>query len=116
MSFIGIEESTDMRYPDPTFKRLPTERAALKWLAGGLKGFAYPGAADPNLPMTQQNFHHRIRTAYEMPAGWRLSRKEVDDVWSRASSSIYRSTGAARIAVILRHTVRRLEAAAKGKD
>lgn len=109
MSFVGIEECTDQRRPDPVIRRFATERAARAWLAAAPKGFAFPGAADPTLPMGQQNFHRRIRSAYEMPLGWRLSKKAVDADWDRWRGSVYQSLGSSRIAVIQRAAIRRVE-------
>lgn len=44
---VGIEETTDMRYPQTKTVRLSSEPAARRWLADG-GGFAWPGAArDP---------------------------------------------------------------------
>ena len=94
--FYGIERNTDLRNPDTKIHRFSSRSAALRWSSKG-GGFAYPGAADADLPMTQQNFHHRIRTVWESPSGWRppsvaVCRKQVWD--HNRHGSIYRITSA----------------------
>jgi len=65
MAFYGIEETTDHRHPETKIVKLKSRVAAMKWLRAGTCGFAWPGAANPDLPMDAQNFHRRIRTCYE---------------------------------------------------
>lgn len=68
---VGIEQTTDLRFPETRIVRLRTVKAALIWLdVSG--GYAWPGAADPRLPVQAQNHHRRLREAYEMPKGWRM--------------------------------------------
>jgi hypothetical protein len=67
--YLGVEETTDRRSPETKIKVFRTEATARKWLSVEL-GFAWPAAANPALPVTQRNFHRRIRTVYEMPARW----------------------------------------------
>ncbi len=74
---VGIEETTDSRYPQTKIAKFRSETAARKWLSRG-GGYAWPAAADPTLPVGQQNFHHRLREAYVMPPHFRLSPKEVE--------------------------------------
>lgn len=73
----GIEQTTDSRYPETKIWRFRSEPAALNWRDARRIQAAWPGAADPDLPVGQQNFHHRIRRLYRMPKGWRSPGKKV---------------------------------------
>ena len=66
----GIEQTTDSRYPETKIRRFGGKKAALEWAKGG-GGFAWDGGARHDIPSQQQNWHHRLRDIYEMPAGWR---------------------------------------------
>ena len=106
---IGIEYCSDSRDRNPTFKKLRTQEQASRWILNAPKGYAYPGAADPALPMTQQNFHQRLRYALVMPPGFRLKRKEVDKEYSAPFSRWYHKTEAeCKEAVYRRHAVREI--------
>lgn len=91
MSYVGIEENTDMRYRNTKVVRL-SSLAAVKRFLDKPKALAFPGAADESLPGSQQNWHHRIRSAYEMPPGWRVSQREVNELVARWRDSVYRKT------------------------
>lgn len=69
---VCIEQTTDSRSPQTKVQTMRSEAAARRWLAAGSDSFAFPGAARGDLPLTQQNWHRRIRTAYVMPPHWRL--------------------------------------------
>ncbi len=76
---VGIEQTTDQRHPETRIMRLSSRRHAEKWLTDSGK-FAWSGAADKTLPVGQQNFHRRLRSAYVMPSGWRMpSKKRVEE-------------------------------------
>ena len=70
MIIYGIEQTTDSRYPETTIVRFTNRKRALEWKAGG-GGFAWEGGARGDIPVQQQNWHHRLRDLYEMPTGWR---------------------------------------------
>lgn len=72
----GIEYNTDHRHPDYRLKTFASESKALQWVKQG-GNFAWPGAADSSLPPSQQNWHRRIRGAYQMPKGWRRPTREA---------------------------------------
>ena len=78
---VGIEETTDHTHPETKIVKLRSKARARGWLAGS-GGWAWPGAADERLPVGQQNFHRRMRLAYVMPARYRLSKREVDRLWT----------------------------------
>lgn len=80
MTYYGIEQTTDRRYPETKVVRLGSERVAQRWLAGG-GGVAWAGAADPSLPHGQQNFHHRFRSVYVLRPGARITKQAVDRIW-----------------------------------
>lgn len=61
---VGIEQTTDSRSPETVVTRLSSRRAALAWVAQG-GNLAWPAAANKDLPGGQQNWHHRLRQAYE---------------------------------------------------
>ena len=73
----GIEQTTDSRYPETVVRKFTSEPAARSWRDGAPAGPAWPGAANPDLPITQQNFHERFRTLYCMPKGWRAPTQKV---------------------------------------
>ena len=68
---VGIEQTTDTRSPETKIVRLIGRERAIAWVSAG-GGHAWPGAADARLPVQQQNHHHRLREAWEMPSGWRM--------------------------------------------
>lgn len=92
-TFYGIEENTDMKCPQTKVVRLRSLAAALAFISKPSE-YAFPGAADGSLPGSQQNWHHRLRTAYEMPAGWRISKREVDAMHAHEvrGGSVYRKS------------------------
>ena len=73
---IGVEQTTDMRYPQTKIVRFTSERQAAAWVAGG-GGFAWPGAADETVRPSMQNWHRRLRRAYVLPKGYRIDEREV---------------------------------------
>ena len=77
--WLGIERNTDMNCPRPEYTFFRSEASAKKWADSHEPVFAFPAAADPELPGTQQNFHRRVRDIYPCPAGFRMpSEREVD--------------------------------------
>jgi len=76
----GIQETTDHRSPETRIVRLSSVRAAQRWLADGGTALAWPGSVPASkggvggedIPLSSQNFHHRLKSAYETPSGWRL--------------------------------------------
>lgn len=90
--FIGISQNTDMHYRRTEIHRFRTEKAARAWLADDQQGLAYPAAASGELRVTQQNWHRRIRSAYELPKGFRLNRKAISGRLSGYQSSTYRTS------------------------
>lgn len=74
MKYIGVEQTTDSRHPETVIVRLHSRKHAAEWTVGG-GGFAWPGSASADVPAGQQNWHHRLRVVYEMPAGWRFPTK-----------------------------------------
>lgn len=75
----GIEQTTDNRFPETRITQFHSRRRAeaIAWASEPL-GYAWPGSANHDLPGPQQNFHSRIRSIYETPAGWRKpSRSEL---------------------------------------
>lgn len=102
--FYGIESTTDSRNPEITIRKFRSEHSLLRWIRGIRNGaFAWSGAADPNLPMGQQNFHRRFRCGYEMPRGFRLTDRDVEKAggsrygWSRTKANIISSNAIRRI-------------------
>lgn len=85
---VGVEETTDMRYPQTKIVHLSSEAAARKWLSGG-GGFAWPGAADESIRPSMQNWHRRLRSAYVLPPRFRLDKREVERLmgWPRHDSA-----------------------------
>lgn len=71
---LGVERTTDVNHPETKIIRLATERRSVKWMSEG-GGVAWTGAARADLPVSQQNFHRRLRYVFRMPAGFRLTRK-----------------------------------------
>lgn len=74
--FYGIEHNTDLRCLDTKVKKFRSKKSAMDWKSGG-GGLAFPGAATNDIPVSQQNWHHRIRKVYEMPTGWRPPSKKI---------------------------------------
>jgi hypothetical protein len=71
-----IEYNTDMRHPDPKYHRFTNSHRAKVFQKAYKTRFAFPGAAINSLPVTQQNFHHRLLSStYEMPKGFCLTRE-----------------------------------------
>lgn len=90
--FYGIDQTTDLRHPETKVVRLSSRKAALDWLAK--KGeLAWSGAARHDIPGPQQNFHHRLRSAYEMPPRWRPPSKKAlrEKAWNSSTSSYPRN-------------------------
>ena len=90
---IGVERTTDRRYPETRIERFRSEAQARRWLAQG-GGYAWPGAANEALPAYRQNWHHRQRMAYAMPPGYRLPKGTADeqylDVWRNHAREVSR--------------------------
>lgn len=74
--YIGIEETTDRNHPETKILKFQNEKQAIKWVQETLR-FAWSGATDPNLPITQQNFHRRVRELYKMPLNFRINKQEL---------------------------------------
>lgn len=88
-TYIGVEQNTDLKCQQTTIVRLGANRArAQKWV-GEDQGYAFPGAARSDIPASQQNWHHRLRLAYAMPAGYRLPTKEAQQIWESRRGSVY---------------------------
>lgn len=87
----GVEQNTDLRCPNTKIVKFTSIKKAKEWRDKNL-GYAFPGAANEDLPVTQQNWHHRIRTIYEMPYGWRFPSKQyLREKANRNSSPTYPS-------------------------
>ena len=73
MTWYGVEETTDANHRKTVIKRFSSERSAIRWTRekGVHLSFAWDGAANESLRMTQQNWHRRLRYAFRMPPGWR---------------------------------------------
>ena len=67
----GIEETTDMNHPETKVVWFTSKVKALQWKQSKSGDYAWSGAADGNLPPTQQNWHRRFRRLYELPKGFR---------------------------------------------
>jgi len=90
--FYGVEQTTDMRYPETKIVKFRSKTTALKWESKG-GGYAWKGAADETLPTTQQNFHRRLRSIYETPKGWRPpSKKELTKMTHELSTTTHTVT------------------------
>ena len=87
MILLGIEQTTDRRARETKIVRIATPARARRWLAMAPTGFAFPGAADPTLPVSGQNFHKRFREVYEMPPRWRVTKAAVDRLWEAQGGS-----------------------------
>lgn len=86
----GIEESTDSRSPCTKIAKFATRKKAEAWRAKCQGEFTFPGAANPDLPATQSNFHRTLRRIYEMPQGWRKpTDKELRAIVWAERGSIY---------------------------
>lgn len=66
----GVEETTDSRYPETKITKFTSRKAAITWVQKG-GGFAWEGGARNDIPVQQQNWHHRLRDIYEIPKGER---------------------------------------------
>ena len=85
---LGIEETTDMRYPETKLRRFRSVSAALAWL-GQDGNYAWSGAASNDLPVCQQNWHRRFRKVYLMPLGWRPDSRQVRETVTQHRGSSY---------------------------
>jgi hypothetical protein len=74
--YIGIERTTDCNHPEYKFRKFKSAIAAIKW-AENSGDFAWPGAARDDIPPSQQNFHRRFRSVYELPYMFRVKKKEL---------------------------------------
>ena len=61
----GIEQTTDVRYPETKVVKFTSRKRALAWVAED-QGFAWSGAARNDIPVSQQNWHRRLRELYEV--------------------------------------------------
>ena len=61
----GIEETTDMRYPETKVVKFTSRKRALTWVKQD-QGFAWAGGARNDIPVQQQNWHRRLRDIYEV--------------------------------------------------
>lgn len=68
---VGIEQTTDARDRQTRLVRCHSESAVREWLATPVT-LAFPAAAVELLPADQQNWHRRIRDAFDLPPGWRF--------------------------------------------
>ncbi len=59
----GIEETTDMRYPETKVVKFGSRNRAIAWVKDE-QGFAWEGAARNDIPSQQQNWHRRLRWIY----------------------------------------------------
>ncbi len=92
----GIEQSTDMRCPQTVIAKFTSRRSAMRWLEPAR--LTHGEDAE-----TVQNFHHTLRTAYEMPVGFRLpSPKQLSVRAFKNSSSAYPRNSRDIIASIVR--------------
>lgn len=89
--YIGVEYNTDQTCRHTTITRLRTAAAARAWVDKP-KTFAFPTLADRTRPARDQNWHHRVRYVYLLPAGFRLSSSEVDEEVERWQGSKYRKS------------------------
>lgn len=101
--YMGIEQTTDLRYPETRIESFTSRRAAQRWLDSWDNGFAWAGAARSDVSPGMQNWHHRLRTVHEMPVGWRppTKREQVEHA-QRYSTSAYRRRPADYIASVIR--------------
>lgn len=109
--FVGIEETTDSRYPETVIKKFRSERAAVRWMTEeGANGYAWSGAATHDVPGYQQNWHHRLRCVYEIKARYQPPKKEVNSIvgfWR--GTSRYVTIATAEGELYRKHAVRRVE-------
>lgn len=111
MLVIGLDYTTDSRYPETRITKFRSEGTARRWLDAATNEPAWPGSARNDIPAIQQNHHRRIRSAYVMPAGYRLSARDVRAVTERGRGSIYcRFGNDAKAEVYRRDAERRIEA------
>lgn len=108
-TYYGIEENTDRKHPQTKVVRLRTLAAVHAFLAKPSE-HAFRGAATNDIPASQQNWHHRLRDAYEMPAGWRADKREIDEIVRRYRDSVYRKSEEAAKAMLIRQHGARVEA------
>src|ERR1035437_7818948 len=87
----GIEQTTDSRYPETKIVRFTNRKRALEWATGG-GGFAWEGGACGDIPVQQQNWHHRLRDLYDLPVGWRKptikEQRAYADKWRGSSRRV----------------------------
>lgn len=106
---VGIEQTTDSRWPETKVVRLVGRKRTLAWVSAG-GGYAWSGAADEQIPVQQQNWHHRLREAWEMPPGWRMpTRKAIAHVRGSRPWEDRRSDLDIVAALVRRDGVRRVE-------
>jgi len=102
---IGIEQTTDMDHQETKIIKLRSEKAAIAWIKKG-GGFAWPGAAREDIPSIQRNWHQRLRYAYEMPPGFRISKKEIEKEWCTGD---YRDQKGREAVVWRRHAIKKIK-------
>jgi hypothetical protein len=89
--YIGVERCTDQTQRRTMITRLRSAREARTWLDRP-KTLAFPALASAELLARDQNWHHRVRIVYLLPAGFRLPRWEVNEELARWRGSVYRKT------------------------
>lgn len=66
-TYVRISYSTDLRHPNTEIKKIPIncwKRLIKEKMIKQEEQFAFPGAADTDLPECQQNWHHRLTNYY----------------------------------------------------
>lgn len=85
---IKISYNTDLRYPDTSVEAIPNNKwkSYLRSISAKNKdsqqefGYAFPGAADASLPVSQQNWHRRVCSFYEMdPKDYKMAVKKAKE-------------------------------------
>ncbi|MDA8209189.1 MAG: hypothetical protein M0Z92_09355 [Actinomycetota bacterium] len=104
----GIEQTTDMRYPETKIVKFTSRKRALAWLADD-QGFAWAGGARHDIPASQQNWHSRIRACYEVVGFRRPSDKKLREEAHRISTPTYRRNAADVLAGEIRSQGERIE-------
>ncbi len=109
---VGIEETTDVGHRQTRIVRFRTEGAARRWLEHS-GGFAWPAAADIDLPARQQNWHRRFREAHVLRPRFRLDEREVRRMvgWPH-----YRLPDEVRASMYRQASVREIKAEEVGTD
>jgi hypothetical protein len=100
---VVICRSSDLRYPDSRVIVCRSKRQVVRVCDSLPTGYTHPAAADESLPGWQQNWHQWSTHVYELPPGFRLRKREVQQRLAEHQGSCYRRTWSDALADVYRH-------------